>query len=160
MLIENSQNSELKSAQKAHSPSTGYSENTSGLYKVWQAEQSIWTFGIEVLKDFIHEDAIISGPSPADRKTGREILSLKRFPRPFDTIKLLNRKYYKDDSTIIIDYLALAKHPRFRQPHLALCQTLWKRSNQSLGKWKIIGHTHRVISQRDFRDICPEALNS
>lgn len=124
---------------------------SSGLYKIWRLEKAVWTEGLSALKDVMLEDAFIRGPLPTDRRSGRDILALPRTPRPFESIELSCRTYQKHGDLILIDYVASAKHPRFRRDYTAQCQTTWTlKSVKGAPKWMIVSHTHRMLDRKSF----------
>jgi hypothetical protein len=130
----------------------------SGLYKIWRLEKAIWTEGLGALKDVMLDDAFVRGPLPTDRRTGQDIMSMPRTPRPFKTVEFKCQTYQKHGDLVLVDYVVVGKHPRFRRAYMAQCQTTWiLKSTDGSVKWMIVSHMHRALDRKSFLEITTDA---
>lgn len=95
------------------------------------------------MRNHVISDALITPPLPFGPVRFKEFISLVKRARPFSEIELLERDFIAAGKTIIIRYLARAKHPRYRNFYHARCTTTYVEQS---GVWKIIAHTHQKVS--------------
>ena len=116
------------------------------LYDIWKTERRVWAEGPQACADHILFDALIIPPAPMPALTAKVLLSSTRGARPFSDVELGARTFMQVGDTIVIRYVASARHPRFKKRYYARCSTTYARGGG--GTWKVAAHHHTRLSRK------------
>lgn len=114
-----------------------------GLYNLWKTEKAIWLNGPHACSEHIMDDAILAMPSPFSIMRMSNMDAVAGHARPFETVEFTERNYIDLGQSIVIAYVAIAKHDRFRRTYRAKCSSVYHATQQG---WKIAAHQHAVES--------------
>lgn len=114
-----------------------------GLYNLWKIEKAVWLNGPHACSAHIMNEAILAMPSPFPIVRMSDMDAMAGRARPFESVELTERNYIDLGQSIVIAYIAIAKHDRFRRSYRAKCSTVYHATDQG---WKIAAHQHAVES--------------
>jgi hypothetical protein len=115
-----------------------------GMYLIWRMEKEIWLEGHKAMKKYVKDDALIIPPTPLSPARFETIFEALKRATPFDEIILEQRHFLQMRNITIINYLASAKHQRYRGRYYARCSTTYVRDE---GLYKIAAHTHNRLTR-------------
>ena len=110
-----------------------------GLYKIWKIEQEVWLNGLKESANHVLDDAVIVTTDPFRPVKFTDFIETSERVRAFESIEMTNRQFKDLGQTVIIAYIALAKHERFRRVYKAQCTTVYTMTPNG---WNIAAHHH------------------
>ena len=121
----------------------------SSLYAFWKTERRVWLEGPLACREYIDDEAVLLPPDPFPPTTFAEAAPGMKRARPFDEVRLQDRRFIQRNGAVVLIYRASAKHPRYKRRYCASCMTTY---GVSSGKWKIVAHAQRALKRGSLPD--------
>ena len=112
-----------------------------GLYEIWKLERHGWEAGPQDIRH-VSEDGLVIPPNPMPIQTFARLREAAERAEPFTDVEFEERHFVQHGDTVVISYVASAKHRRFRRRYRARCSSTFVRDGDG---WQCIAHSHARI---------------
>lgn len=95
------------------------------LYAFWKTERRVWLEGPLACREHIDDEAVLLPPDPFPPTTFAEAAPSMERARPFEEVRLQDRRFIARNRAVVLIYRASAKHPRYKGRYCASCMTTY-----------------------------------
>ena len=114
---------------------------SAGLYDIWKLERRGWLDGPQRISH-VASDGLVVPPDPMPIQTFEGLRADAERAEAFTELRFEERHFVQHGDTVVIAYVASAKHRRYRRRYRARCTSTFVRDGQG---WTCIAHSHARV---------------
>ena len=113
----------------------------SGLYEIWKLERRGWLDGPQVFTH-VADDGLVMPPDPMPIQNFAGLRADTERANAFEEVEFEERHFVQHGDTVVIAYIANAKHQRYRRRYRARCMSTFVRDGDG---WVCVAHSHARV---------------